>query len=220
LVSGLVRIYGHIFYFLQTFACSEMGPSLRREEVSDYYWSLPLPKSDSTGSYFHHSFISRTHSHIITYSQNQSYITTDGQSASLCWCKAPIWDPRQIFLLIFLKLCLDSYGFVDVGRPLWRDVGSIVSIFCCALPAQSFSGLNPAGLMTIIYCLRFWDSLNLEGQVPVFISPRNMVTQLSYSLYSFSLHFVYTFCCPSALPILTSPVWRLLEYFHRSPCES
>jgi hypothetical protein len=25
-------------------------------------------------------------------SQSQSYITTDGQSASLSWCQAPIWD--------------------------------------------------------------------------------------------------------------------------------
>jgi hypothetical protein len=29
-----------------------------------------------------------------------------------------------------------------------------------------------------IYCLRFRECPNLEGQVPVFISPRKMVTQL------------------------------------------
>jgi hypothetical protein len=27
-------------------------------------------------------------------SQSQSYVTTDGQSASLSWCQAPIWDLR------------------------------------------------------------------------------------------------------------------------------
>jgi hypothetical protein len=32
-------------------------------------------------------------------------------------------------------------------------------------------------IQTIIYCL-IWDSPNLEGQVPVFISPRNRVVQL------------------------------------------
>jgi hypothetical protein len=34
-------------------------------------------------------------------SRSQSYtsITTDGQSASLSWCQAPVWDPRPIFLL-------------------------------------------------------------------------------------------------------------------------
>jgi hypothetical protein len=26
---------------------------------------------------------------------------TEGQSASLSWCQAPIWDPRRIFLVIF-----------------------------------------------------------------------------------------------------------------------
>jgi hypothetical protein len=46
-----------------------------------------------------------------------------------------------------------------------------------ALPEQLFSGPNPAELITIFYCL-IWDSPNLEGQVPVFISPRNRVAQL------------------------------------------
>jgi hypothetical protein len=32
--------------------------------------------------------------------------------------------------------------------------------------------------LSIFYCLYFWDSPNLEGQVPVFISPRNRVVQL------------------------------------------
>jgi hypothetical protein len=31
--------------------------------------------------------------------QSQSYITTDGQSASLSWGQAPIWDPRPFFPL-------------------------------------------------------------------------------------------------------------------------
>jgi hypothetical protein len=34
------------------------------------------------------------------------------------------------------------------------------------------------GLMTTFYCLRLETPQNLEGQVPVFISPRNRVTQL------------------------------------------
>jgi hypothetical protein len=32
--------------------------------------------------------------------------------------------------------------------------------------------------MTIFYCLRFQTSPNLEGQVPIFISPRNRVAKL------------------------------------------
>jgi hypothetical protein len=29
---------------------------------------------------------------------SSSYITTDGQSASLSWCQAPLSDPRTIFI--------------------------------------------------------------------------------------------------------------------------
>jgi hypothetical protein len=36
---------------------------------------------------------------------------------------------------------------------------------------------SPAELTAIFYCL-IWDSPNLEGQVPVFISPKNKVVQL------------------------------------------
>jgi hypothetical protein len=37
------------------------------------------------------------------------------------------------------------YGFVDVGRPLWRDIGSVVFSCCWASPAQSFSSLESRG---------------------------------------------------------------------------
>jgi hypothetical protein len=43
----------------------------------------------------------------------ESYIKTDGQSASLSWNKAPIWDLTTRFLLLSY-----NYGFVAVGHPL------------------------------------------------------------------------------------------------------
>jgi hypothetical protein len=46
-----------------------------------------------------------------------------------------------------------------------------------ALPEQLLLGRSPAELTTIFYCL-IWDSPNQKGQVSVFISPRNRVTQL------------------------------------------
>jgi hypothetical protein len=46
-----------------------------------------------------------------------------------------------------------------------------------ALPEQSLLGRSPAELTVIFYCL-IWDSPNLEGQVPVFISLRNRMAQL------------------------------------------
>jgi hypothetical protein len=46
-----------------------------------------------------------------------------------------------------------------------------------ALPEQSLLSWSPTELTAIFYCL-IWDSSNLEGQVPVFTSPRNRVAQL------------------------------------------
>jgi hypothetical protein len=59
----------------------------------------------------------------------ESYVTTDGQPASLSWSKAPIWGLRPDLYY----LC-DSYGLVLVGRPLWRDVESV--FLCAAGPCQ------------------------------------------------------------------------------------
>jgi hypothetical protein len=42
---------------------------------------------------------------------------------------------------------------------------------------QSLNGPSCAEPITILYRL-VWDSPNLEGQIPVFISPRNRVAQL------------------------------------------
>jgi hypothetical protein len=49
-------------------------------------------------------------------------------------------------------------GFVDVGRPFWWEVGSIVFSCYWASPALSFSSLSSMGLMNIFYCLNFLNS--------------------------------------------------------------
>jgi hypothetical protein len=59
-------------------------------------------------------------------------------------------EPKTRFLLLS-----DSCGFVDVGRPLWREGGPLVYDCCWPSSAQPFSGPSPLGLMTIFYCLRF-----------------------------------------------------------------
>jgi hypothetical protein len=56
-------------------------------------------------------------------------------------------------------LLFDSYGLVFVGRPLWREDGSVFCICCWPLPAQSFSGPSSLGLATTFYRLRFETSL-------------------------------------------------------------
>jgi hypothetical protein len=53
----------------------------------------------------------------ITYSaQNQSYLMTDDQLASLSWYQATIRDPQSVFLFLPWKIFSDIYG-VLVGHP-------------------------------------------------------------------------------------------------------
>jgi hypothetical protein len=74
---------------------------------------------------------------------------------------------------------------------VWREVRFLVFSFCWASPAQPFSDLSPMGLMSIFYCLYFWDSPNLDGQVPVFISPRNSAAQLYPRTLSLSISRIW-----------------------------
>jgi hypothetical protein len=90
--------------------------------------------------------------------QSWSYFTTDGHSASLSWYQATIRTRRPLFLSPPWELHSDTSGFLFVGRPPWREGGSVTCPYkCCwVLPALSLSGPSPAGLMTISYCL-VWD---------------------------------------------------------------
>jgi hypothetical protein len=91
--------------------------------------------------------------HWIT-SQSQSHVTTDGQSASLSWNKAPIWDLRPDFFY-----CQTVAGLLMWGALSGREDGSVVYNCSWPLPVQTFSGPTPMGLVNIIYCLRFETSL-------------------------------------------------------------
>jgi hypothetical protein len=93
-------------------------------------------------------------------SESESYVTTDGQSASLSWYKAPIRGLRPDFFSPFgIRNTSDSYVLDSVGRPLRREDGSVFCMCRWSLPAQSFSGPSPLGLATVFYCLRFETSL-------------------------------------------------------------
>jgi hypothetical protein len=92
-------------------------------------------------------------------------------------------------MLIFSCLTI-NFLLLHVRCPLWREDGSVVFSFCRASPAQYFLDLSPTGLMSIFYCLYFLYSPNLEGQVPVCISPRNRVAQLySRAYFKFKVDF-------------------------------
>jgi hypothetical protein len=89
-----------------------------------------------------------------TSAESESNITTECQSASLSWNKAPVRGLRP-------DVCYyqDGCGFVDVGRSLWRENGSVVYKCFSASPAQSCSDLSDLEVVTIFYCLRFDTSL-------------------------------------------------------------
>jgi hypothetical protein len=78
----------------------------------------------------------------LRYSQSQSYVTTDGQSASLPWFQAPPGEQNQISITV-------SCAFVDMGHPLWREDVCDVYNCCRSSSAQLFSGSSPVGIMTV-----------------------------------------------------------------------
>jgi hypothetical protein len=65
----------------------------------------------------------------------------------------------------------DSCVFVEAGRLLWRQDASIIYNCCWPSPAQSFSGLSPAGLMTTFYCLRFETPATWRARSPYLYPP-------------------------------------------------
>jgi hypothetical protein len=60
---------------------------------------------------------------LLNSSQSQSYITIDGQSASLSWRQAPIWDLQAIFL--HLSVIILGRGIV-FGFQLLLGIASAV----------------------------------------------------------------------------------------------
>jgi hypothetical protein len=62
-------------------------------------------------------------------SQSQSHIATDSQSVGLSWCRAPsgAYDQKLVYWFNCRKLQSRLWG-----RPLWREVGSVVcqSVIC------------------------------------------------------------------------------------------
>jgi hypothetical protein len=88
--------------------------------------------------------------------------------------KYTLWTECRILIRVRVTLRLAVYRqSVRLGdKPLETHNQN----FFFTSPAHSFSGPSPAGLMTLLSQIR--DSPNPEGEVPVFISPRNRVVQL------------------------------------------
>jgi hypothetical protein len=65
-------------------------------------------------------------------SQSQSHIATDGQSVSKSWCRAPSGGYDQIIITVW------QLRLVFVGRPLWREDGSVFCICCWSCQRSLF----------------------------------------------------------------------------------
>jgi hypothetical protein len=102
--------------------------------------------------------------------QSQIYVTTEGQSASLSWCHALIWDLRPDFITVRqLRVCW--YGALSLTRE-WVCRLQLLLALASAVILGSESRRRPYFTVSVS------RHPNLEGQVPVFISPKNRVAQL------------------------------------------
>jgi hypothetical protein len=83
----------------------------------------------------------------------------------------------QFFFLLEISFRQLRVCYLVALSPTRKRVCNLLYNFVCALPEQSVWGPSLTELTATFYCL-IWDTPNLEGQVPVFKSPRNRVAQL------------------------------------------
>jgi hypothetical protein len=101
--------------------------------------------------------------------QSQIYVTTDDQSASLSWNKAPIWGLQPDFYYCQTIASLLMWGALSDERTGLSF--TIVLYFAnTVILGSEFHGTRDN---ISLYQIR--DSQNLEGQALLFISPRNRV---------------------------------------------
>jgi hypothetical protein len=103
-------------------------------------------------------------------SWSRSYFTTDSQSVSqyvLVWSTLVGLETRYYFLS---ECCCMKFAVLYLWGALSDERTGL------QFAGQSFNGPSRSEPVTILYYL-IWDSPNLKGQVPVFISPRNRVAQ-------------------------------------------
>jgi hypothetical protein len=122
-------------------------------------------------------------------------------SLPVIWCQAPFWSPRPDFCN-----CQTVAGLLTWGALSDERTGRLQLLL--GLASAVILGPSTAELDHILLS-HIRDSLNLEGQVSVFISPRNSVDQLYIQTLGFSyrrlLRLAELRCRYSNLP----PHWRI-----------
>jgi hypothetical protein len=97
---------------------------------------------------------------------------TNGQSACLSWCQAPIWGQRPDFCY-----CQTVAGLLRWGALSDERTGMSFTI-APGLTSTVILGSKSCRIHDHILLSQIRHSPNLEGQVAVFVSPRNRVVQL------------------------------------------
>jgi hypothetical protein len=101
-------------------------------------------------------------------SQSQSYLMTDGQSASLSWYQAPIWD---LWPLLLSLTYLDSWGFVIMGAAsLIR--GWAYNFGCCWVYPRSLSRVLVLRDSWPYFTVSILKLLQLRGPVLLIYFPK------------------------------------------------
>jgi hypothetical protein len=110
----------------------------------------------------------RTHSTLLTKVEVMLRPTV-----SLSWCHAPIWGPRLDF-----NYCQTVSDLLMWGALSDKRTALSFTQLLLALTSVVIHGSVSRGTHDHILLHQILDSSNLEGQVPVFKSPRKWVTQL------------------------------------------
>jgi hypothetical protein len=130
----------------------------------------------------------------------------------------------------FFKLFLDGYGFVDIGRPVWQEVGSVVTVVTGSLQLSS-SGLSPAVLMTIFYYLNFETPPVWRAKFLYLFSPgiwhasghgwspwcslgsdRTETSNIAVSDSRVCVYWGFHYCCMELVPWYVSVAYQQLLY--------
>jgi hypothetical protein len=114
---------------------------------------------------------------------------TDGQSASLSWCQTPIWSLRPDFYYCQTVAVYWCWAF-SLKRERVCRLQLLLFLSSAVILKSESRGTRDHILLTQI-----WDFPNLEGQIPILISPMNMVARLYPQALGYSLNWISPIVC-------------------------
>jgi hypothetical protein len=143
---------------------------------------------------------------VSSWSQSQSYVTTDGQSASLSWCQAPIWGTIPDFCY-----CQTVAGLLMWGALSDQRMG--LSFTIAGGPRQC-SHIYSLQTLTAVLLHEFYTVFVMVIS-PIYISPARTAQITSFPLLR-DLSFAWGETCPQgcslATAVVPSPVYTTVTW--------